>query len=78
MVNRTKSRNGNSGGSRISVRRNGANPKCVGVGVGGGGVPAYYRSGTVNSKSFIGKVLLRIKWKFELTVHFKHGILGKL
>ena len=25
-----------------------------------------YRSGTVNSKSFIGKVLLRIKWKFEL------------
>ena len=28
---------------------------------------AYYRSGTVNSKSFVGKVLLRIKWKFELT-----------
>ena len=27
----------------------------------------WYRSGTVNSKSFIGKVLLRIKWKFELT-----------
>ena len=27
-----------------------------------------YRSGTVNSKSFIGKVLLRIKWNFELTV----------
>ena len=26
-----------------------------------------YRSGTVNSKSFLGKVLLRIKWKFELT-----------
>ena len=25
-----------------------------------------YRSGTVNSKSFISKVLLRIKWKFEL------------
>ena len=25
-----------------------------------------YRSGTINSKSFIGKVLLRIKWKFEL------------
>ena len=25
-----------------------------------------YRSGTVNLKSFIGKVLLRIKWKFEL------------
>ena len=27
-----------------------------------------YRSGTVNSKSFVGKVLLRIKWNFELTV----------
>ena len=26
-----------------------------------------YRSGTVNSKPFVGKVLLRIKWKFELT-----------
>ena len=25
-----------------------------------------YRSGTVNSKSFVGKVLLRIEWKFEL------------
>ena len=25
-----------------------------------------YRSGMVNSKSFIAKVLLRIKWKFEL------------
>ena len=25
-----------------------------------------YRSGTVNSKSFVVKVLLRIKWKFEL------------
>ena len=25
-----------------------------------------YRSGTVNSKSFVGKVLLRIKQKFEL------------
>ena len=37
----------------------------------------FYRSDTVNSKSFIGKVLLRIKWKFELTVHFKHEILGK-
>ena len=24
------------------------------------------RSGTVNSKSFVGKVFLRIKWKFEL------------
>ena len=26
----------------------------------------YYRSGTVNSKSFVGTVLLRIKWKFQL------------
>ena len=26
-----------------------------------------YRLGTVNSKSFVGKVLLRIKWEFELT-----------
>ena len=25
-----------------------------------------YRSGTVNSKSFVGKVSLRIKWKFKL------------
>ena len=25
-----------------------------------------YRSVTVNSKSFVGKVLLRIKWKFKL------------
>ena len=25
-----------------------------------------YRSGTVNSKSFVGKVLLQIKWKFKL------------
>ena len=37
-----------------------------------------YRLGTVNSKSFVGKVLLRIKRNFELTVYFKHGILGKL
>ena len=26
-----------------------------------------YRSGTVNSKSFVGKVSLRLQWKFELT-----------
>ena len=36
-----------------------------------------YRSGTDNSKSFVSKVLLRMKWKFELTVHFKHEMLGK-
>ena len=30
-------------------------------------VRARYRSGTVNSKSFVGKVFLRIKRKFELT-----------
>ena len=29
----------------------------------------HYRSGTVNSKSFIGKDLLRNKWKYEFTVH---------
>ena len=39
--------------------------------------PNLYRLGTVNSKSFVSKVLLRIKWKFELTVHFKHEMLGK-
>ena len=38
---------------------------------------ARYRSGMVNSKSFVGKVLLRTKWNFELTVHFKHEMLGK-
>ena len=38
---------------------------------------AFYRSGTVNSKSFVCKILLRIKWKFELTVHFKHEMLEK-
>ena len=37
----------------------------------------WYRLGTVNSKSFVGKVLLRVKWKFELTVYFKHEMLGK-
>ena len=29
-------------------------------------LPTLYRSGTVNSKSFVSKVLLPIKWKFEL------------
>ena len=36
-----------------------------------------YRSGTVNSKSFVGKDFLRIKWKCELTVYFKYEIIGK-
>ena len=36
-----------------------------------------YRSATVNWKSFVGKVFLQIKWKFELTVHFKHEMIGK-
>ena len=36
-----------------------------------------YRLGTVNSKSFVSKILLLIKWKFELTVYFKHEMLGK-
>ena len=39
--------------------------------------PDLYRLGTVNLKSSVSKVLLRIKWKFELTVHFKHEMLGK-
>ena len=30
----------------------------------------HYRPGMVNLKSFVGKDLLRIKWNFELTVHF--------
>ena len=34
-------------------------------------VSVYYRSGTVNSKSFVGKVLLWIKWKFELNSGLK-------
>ena len=37
-----------------------------------------YRSGMINSKSLVGSVLFRIKWKFELTVYFKHEILGQL
>ena len=32
----------------------------------------HYRSGTVNSKLFIGEDFLRNKWKYGLTVHFKH------
>ena len=36
-----------------------------------------YRSGTVNSKSFVCKVLLRIKWRFELTVQFKQEMIEK-
>ena len=36
-----------------------------------------YRSGTVNSKSFVGKDFLRNKWKYELTVHLKHEMIGK-
>ena len=36
-----------------------------------------YRSGTVNSKSFVGKVFLRIKWKFEFTMHFKYEMIAK-
>ena len=31
----------------------------------------------VNSKSFVGKDFLRIKWKYKLTVHFKHKMIGK-
>ena len=36
-----------------------------------------YRSGMVNSKSFIGKDFLRNKWKYELTMYFKHEMIGK-
>ena len=36
-----------------------------------------YRSGTVNSKSFVSKDFLQNKWKYELTVHFKHEMMGK-
>ena len=36
-----------------------------------------YRSDTVNSKSFVGKDFLQNKWKYELTVHFKHEMIGK-
>ena len=36
-----------------------------------------YRLGTVNSKSFVGKDFLRLKWKYELTVHFKYEMIGK-
>ena len=35
----------------------------------------YYRLGPVNLKSFIGKILLRIKWEFELTVNIKHEMI---
>ena len=37
-----------------------------------------YMSGTVNSKSFVNKDFLQNKWKYELTVHFKHEMIGKL
>ena len=36
-----------------------------------------YRSDTVNSKSFVGKVFLGIKGKVELTVNFKHEMIEK-
>ena len=35
-----------------------------------------YRSGTVNLKSFVSKDFLRIKWKYEIIVHFKHEMIG--
>ena len=42
---------------------------------------AMYRSGTVISKSFVGKDFLRNNWKyeltlFELTVHFRHEMIA--
>ena len=36
-----------------------------------------YRLGTVNAKSFTGKVLLGINWKLELTVYLEHDVIGK-
>ena len=53
---------------------------CVssrGGGRGGGGERGWYRSGTVNSKSFVGRDFLWNKWKYELTMHFKHEMIGK-
>ena len=41
-------------------------PYCAGITFQSGNLVLHYRSGTVNSKSFLGKVLLRIEWKFEL------------
>ena len=35
-----------------------------------------FRSGTVNSKSFVSKDFLRNKSKYELTIHFKHEMIG--
>ena len=46
--------------SRKNEERMASNNKVSNVVVFG------YRSGTVNSKSFVSKVLLRIKWKLEL------------
>ena len=37
-----------------------------------------YSLGTVNSKFFVSKDLLRNKWKYELTVHFKHEMIGNI
>ena len=41
-------------------------PPTVNLSITASSITWHYRSGTVNSKSFVGKVLLRIKWKFEL------------
>ena len=35
-----------------------------------------YKAGTVHSKSFV-KDFLQNKWKYELTMHFKHEMIGK-
>ena len=36
-----------------------------------------YRFGRVNSKSFVDKDFFRNKWKYELTMHFRHEMIGK-
>ena len=37
-----------------------------------------YKSGTVNSKSFVSKDFLQNKWKYQLTMHFKYEMIGKM
>ena len=36
-----------------------------------------YKSGMVNLKSFVSKDFLRNKWKYELTMYFKHEMIRK-
>ena len=75
-VESISSHKSSSGGAPVATPRgkvSNLNLHCLTTGIGSG--PEHYvllpddynyRSGTVNSKSFVGKVLLRIKRKFEL------------